>query len=165
MDLMLSLAEASAGRSDTVFWVFVGVGALVGIIFVGTFARLASLWIQAAAAGVGISLFDLIGMRLRRVKPQAIVLARIQAVRRGLDLATSELERHWRAGGRPVEVVRALILAEQAGLDLSWQQAAAMDLAGHDVLKTVGRAVKTRVVEKPDGGAEIVLDTRPLQWQ
>ncbi len=110
-----------------------GVGALIGlgilgiIIVVGLFMFLPvlGLWIQALSAHANVGLFQLFGMRLRKVHPATIVIARIQAVRAGIDLSTEQLETHFLAGGRPMNVVRALIAANRANIALEWQLATA----------------------------------------
>ncbi|MCP4379057.1 MAG: hypothetical protein GY794_23145, partial [bacterium] len=77
------------------------------LVFLVMFGPLFGLWIQALAAHANVGIFQLIGMRLRKVHPATIVIARIQAVRAGIDLSTDQLETHFLAGGRPTNVVRA----------------------------------------------------------
>ena len=88
------------------------------------------LWISALAADVNISLFNLVGMRIRRVEPRMIVLPLIKGIKAGLSLNSNQLEAHYLAGGNVDNVVDALIAAHRAQIALSFEQAAAIDLAG-----------------------------------
>lgn len=107
------------------------------------------LWISALAAGVRVGLFNLIGMRLRRVPPQKIVLPLIKATKAGIDMDTSKLEAHYLAGGNVDKVIDALIAAERAGIELNFSRAAAIDLAGRDVKEAVMVSVTPKVIETP----------------
>lgn len=128
----------------------VGILVLIVIIFLYLIGTTFSLWIQALAAHAGVRILELIGMRLRKVNPTAIVYARIQAVRAGLDIMTEQLETHYLAGGRPTNVVRALIAANRANIDLSWKVATAIDLAGRDILDAVQTSVNPKVIDCPN---------------
>ena len=108
------------------------------------------LWISALAADVNISLFNLVGMRIRRVSPQMIVLPLIKGTKAGLLLSVNQLEAHYLAGGNIVRVVQALIAANKANIALSFQKATAIDLAGRDVLDAVQTSVKPKVIDCPD---------------
>ncbi|TSB46764.1 flotillin-like protein FloA [Alkalicoccobacillus porphyridii] len=119
---------------------------LLAVLF--TFVPVA-LWISAVAAGVKISIFELIGMRLRRVVPARVVNPLIKAVKAGLDLDTSRLEGHYLAGGNVDRVVNALIAAQRANIELPFERAAAIDLAGRDVLEAVQMSVNPKVIETP----------------
>lgn len=107
------------------------------------------LWISAIAAGVRISIFTLVGMRLRRVPPARIVLPLIKANKAGLDVNVNQLEAHYLAGGNVDRVVDALIAAHRAEIPLPFQRAAAIDLAGRDVLEAVQMSVNPKVIETP----------------
>jgi uncharacterized protein YqfA (UPF0365 family) len=107
------------------------------------------LWISALAAGVSIKIFDLIGMRLRRVPPSIIITSLIKAHKAGLNLTLDKLEAHYLAGGNVDRVVNALIAAQRAGIPLSFEKAAAIDLAGRDVLEAVQMSVNPKVIETP----------------
>ncbi|HUF51914.1 MAG TPA: flotillin-like protein FloA [Longimicrobiales bacterium] len=107
------------------------------------------LWIEAIFAGVKVSLGDLVGMRLRKVSPAAVVRPMIAATKAGLHLTTSHLEAHYLAGGHVDRVVKALISADKANLGLSFEQAAAIDLAGRDVLEAVKVSVNPKVIDTP----------------
>jgi uncharacterized protein YqfA (UPF0365 family) len=107
------------------------------------------LWISAAAAGVKIGIFYMVGMKLRRVSPQRIVNPYIKAIKGGITLNMERLEAHFLAGGNVDRVVNALIAAQRAGIDLPFERAAAIDLAGRDVLQAVQMSVNPKVIETP----------------
>ena len=107
------------------------------------------LWISAMAAGVRISIFSLIGMRLRRVRPDRIINPLIKGTKAGLDINLNQLESHALSGGKVDNVVDALIAARRANLELSFERAAAIDLAGRDVFEAVRMSVTPKVIETP----------------
>ncbi|MDX8359543.1 MULTISPECIES: flotillin-like protein FloA [Bacillaceae] len=107
------------------------------------------LWISALAAGVRVSIFTLIGMRLRRVIPSRVINPLIKAVKAGLNVSTNQLESHYLAGGNVDRVVNALIAAQRANIELSFERCAAIDLAGRDVLEAVQMSVNPKVIETP----------------
>jgi uncharacterized protein YqfA (UPF0365 family) len=107
------------------------------------------LWVEAVSAGVPVGIFDLIGMRLRKVTPHSVVRPLITAVKAGLTLSTRQLEAHYLAGGHVDRVVRALISADKAGLGLTFEQATVIDLAGRDVLEAVRVSVNPKVIDTP----------------
>ncbi|MCD5323618.1 MULTISPECIES: flotillin-like protein FloA [Pontibacillus] len=107
------------------------------------------LWISALAAGVRISIFTLIGMRLRRVVPSRVINPLIKAHKAGVDVDTNQLESHYLAGGNVDRVVNALIAAQRANIELSFERCAAIDLAGRDVLEAVQMSVNPKVIETP----------------
>ncbi|HHU30081.1 MAG TPA: flotillin-like protein FloA [Firmicutes bacterium] len=107
------------------------------------------LWISALFAGVRVSLFTLVAMRLRRVPPAKVINPMIRATKAGLDLKIDQLESHYLAGGNVDRVTNALIAAQRAGIDLGFERAAAIDLAGRDVLEAVQVSVNPRVIETP----------------
>ncbi|WP_070120628.1 flotillin-like protein FloA [Bacillus marinisedimentorum] len=108
-----------------------------------------TLWISALAAGVRVSIFTLIGMRLRRVIPNRVINPLIKAYKAGLDVNTNQLESHYLAGGNVDRVVNALIAAHRANIELSFERTAAIDLAGRDVLEAVQMSVNPKVIETP----------------
>ncbi|MBN2640246.1 MAG: flotillin-like protein FloA [Victivallales bacterium] len=110
-------------------------------------------WLAAIFANVKISLFSLIGMRLRRVPARVIVNALIQAQKAGLDITSDILEAHYLAGGNVHRVVDALVAADKANMNLSVQRATAIDLAGRDVLEAVKMSVNPKVIETPEVAA------------
>ncbi|ANU12888.1 DUF1432 domain-containing protein [Planococcus halocryophilus Or1] len=131
----------------------IGLGAaIIGIIVIlaifFTFVPI-TLWISALAAGVRISIFTLIGMRLRRVIPSRIVNPLIKASKAGLTVTINQLESHYLAGGNVDRVVNALIAAHRANIELPFERAAAIDLAGRDVLEAVQMSVNPKVIETP----------------
>ena len=111
------------------------------------------LWVSALAAGVPVGPMTLIGMRLRKVNPHKVIFPMIAAWKAGLKLGVSELEAHYLAGGNVERVARALISADKAEIELDFQRAAAIDLAGRDVLDAVAMSVNPRVIETPKVGA------------
>ncbi|MED3571577.1 flotillin-like protein FloA [Cytobacillus praedii] len=119
---------------------------LLGVLF--TFVPV-MLWISALAAGVRVSIFTLIGMRLRRVIPSRVINPLIKAHKAGLDVTTNQLESHYLAGGNVDRVVNALIAAHRANIELQFERSAAIDLAGRDVLEAVQMSVNPNVIETP----------------
>ena len=122
---------------------------IVILLLILTWAVPVRLWIEAIFAGVRVGLGDLIGMRLRKVSPAAVVRPLIAATKAGLELTTRHLEAHYLAGGHVDRVVKALISADKANLGLSFEQAAAIDLAGRDVLEAVKVSVNPKVIDTP----------------
>lgn len=111
------------------------------------------LWISSLAAGVKVSIFNLVGMRLRRVSPNRIVLPLIKSTKAGINVSVNELEAHFLAGGNVDKVIDAMIAAERASIDLPFEKAAAIDLAGRDVLEAVKMSVNPKVIETPNVSA------------
>lgn len=107
------------------------------------------LWISALASGVRIGIITLVAMRLRRVIPARIVNPLIKARKAGLELDTNQLESHYLAGGNVDRVVDALVAAQRAEIPLGFERAAAIDLAGRDVLQAVQMSVNPKVIETP----------------
>jgi uncharacterized protein YqfA (UPF0365 family) len=127
---------------------------LIALAFLWLFVYLipVRLWIAAIAAGVRISLFSLIGMRLRKVSPHVIIPCLIMLHKAGLSVNTDRLEAHYLAGGDVIRVVKALISADKANLDLKFERACAIDLAGRDVLDAVKTSVNPKVIDAPKEG-------------
>jgi uncharacterized protein YqfA (UPF0365 family) len=141
--------------SNPLLWLGASFIALIGLVFLMVFARYFGLWIQAKFTGAGISLANLVMMSFRKVNPGVIVRSKIMAVQSGLTesnqgLTTRALEAHYLAGGNVPNVVRALIAAHRAGIDMDWQVAQAIDLAGRDVLEAVRTSVYPKVIDCPD---------------
>ena len=107
------------------------------------------LWIAAWSSGAPVGIFTLIAMRLRRVPPGVVVTSRISAVKAGLDIALNDLEAHYLAGGNVQKTVNALISADKAGILMTFKRAAAIDLAGRDVLEAVKMSVIPKVIQTP----------------
>ncbi len=108
-----------------------------------------NLWISAPASGVHVSIFTLIGMKIRRVSPAKIVSPLIKAEKAGLAMEISKMEAHYLAGGNLDRVITALITARGANIKLDFPEACAIDLAGRDVLQAVQMSVNPRVIETP----------------
>ena len=131
----------------------IGLAVIVGVvlllvIFFFYFVPV-GLWITAIFSGARVGMGTLIGMRLRKVNPAAIVRPYISATKANLDLDVGEMEAHHLAGGNVGRVVTALISADRARIDLPWQRATAIDLAGRDVLEAVQVSVNPKVIETP----------------
>ncbi len=123
---------------------------IVVLIFLGIFFYFLKVWIRAMAAGAHVSLFNLVGMKLRGIKPVTIVDAKIMATKAGLTVSTNDMEAHYLAGGAVTKVIRALIAADKANIELSFKKACAIDLAGRDILQAVATSVNPRVIDCPD---------------
>lgn len=107
------------------------------------------LWISALAADVRVGIFTLVGMRMRRVVPQRIILPLIKANKAGLNVNSNQLEAHYLAGGNVDKVIDALIAAHRAQIPLPFERSAAIDLAGRNVLEAVQMSVNPKVIETP----------------
>jgi uncharacterized protein YqfA (UPF0365 family) len=134
--------------SGTIFIIAI---VIVVLIFLGILLSFVPvmLWISALAAGVRVSIFTLVGMRLRRVTPSKVINPLIKAHKAGLNVTTNQLESHYLAGGNVDRVVNALIAAHRANIELSFERGAAIDLAGRDVLQAVQMSVNPKVIETP----------------
>ena len=121
---------------------------LIAIIVFLSFVPL-NLWISALASGVHVSIFTLVGMRIRRVSPAQIVVPLIKAEKAGLHMEISKMEAHYLAGGNLDRVITALITARGANIKLDFPEACAIDLAGRDVLQAVQMSVNPKVIETP----------------
>jgi len=125
--------------------------AIVAVIMISILGKFISLWFQAFVSGTPIALFNIIGMSLRKIPPRTIVTARINSYKAGLkQISVADLETHYLAGGRVLEVVAALIAAQKANIALNWQQATAIDLAGREILEAVRTSVNPKVIDCPD---------------
>lgn len=130
------------------FGMIVG-GAIVLFILLFFYFVPLGLWVTAVFSGVHVGIGTLIGMRLRKVNPAAIVRPLISATKAGLDLDIGQMEAHNLAGGDVGRVVTALISADRANIELPWRRATAIDLAGRDVLEAVQVSVNPKVIETP----------------
>ena len=121
------------------------------IIFIIIFLNFipVGLWISAVSAGVKVSLFSLVGMRLRKVKPARVINPLIKGTKAGLIISQGQLESHLLSGGRVDNVVDALIAAHRANMELTFERAAAIDLAGRDVFDAVRISVTPKIIETP----------------
>ena len=129
------------------------VGGIVLLIFLFIIGQYISLWFQALLSGARVRLIDLIMMRFRKVRPQEIVFNRISAKKAGIDITSDALESHYLAGGRVTNVVRAMIAADKAKIELPWDRATAIDLAGRDILDAVKTSVEPKVIDCPTATA------------
>ncbi len=127
---------------------FGGIGVLI-VFFVIYYFVPFGLWISAIASDVSVGLLDFIGMRLRRVSPPSIINPAIMLKKGGIDISLQALESHYLAGGNVAKVASALIAAQKAGINLSFDKATAIDLAGRDVLDAVRLCVKPKVIQTP----------------
>jgi uncharacterized protein YqfA (UPF0365 family) len=126
--------------------IVVGLVALIVLFILG---HVISLWFQALVSGAKVGLLNLLFMRFRKVDAKVIVFNRISAKKSGLDINTDQLESHYLSGGRVTNVVRAMIAADKAGIDLPWTRATAIDLAGRDILDAVKTSVDPKVIDVP----------------
>ena len=136
-------------------WLIVAAFAVGFLILFAVLARYFGLWIQCKMTRAGISLPNLVMMSIRKVNPTVIVRSKIMAVQTGLTeeydtLTTRALEAHYLAGGDVPKVIRALVAAHRARLDINWQVAQAIDLAGRDILDAVRTSVYPKVIDCPD---------------
>ena len=137
------------------FLVLLGLGlALFILLAVGRFI---SLWFQAFVSGTHVSLFNIIGMSMRKIPPRLIVGSMINLNKAGLkNITAADLETHYLAGGKIPEVVRSVIAADKANIKLDWRRATAIDLAGRDVFEAVRTSVNPKVIECPTGAANMI---------
>ncbi len=126
--------------------IVIAIAVIVLLFFVGSAI---SLWVQALVSGARVGLFNIVFMRFRKVPPKLIVTSKIMAVKAGLEFSTDSLESHYLAGGNVSRVVQALIAADKANIELEFNRAAAIDLAGRDVLEAVQMSVNPKVIETP----------------
>jgi len=126
------------------------IAALILIVIIAVIGQFFSLWFQALLSNARVTLADIIGMRFRKVDIRTIVFSRIRAVKAGMDISTNQLETHYLAGGRVPNVVSALIAAKRAKIDLDWDIAASIDLAGRDILDAVNTSVNPKVIDCPN---------------
>lgn len=129
-------------------WIYLLVLIIAFLAVFFTFVPI-GLWISAIAAGVDVGIITLVGMRLRRVAPSRIILPFIKAQKGGVETTIDKLEAHFLAGGNVDNVVDALIAAHRADIPLPFERAAAIDLAGRNVLEAVQMSVNPKVIETP----------------
>lgn len=136
-----------------------GFGAMIPIVLITFFVILLlvlffsfvplKLWISALASNVHVSIFTLIGMKLRRIKPEKIINPLIQSTKAGIKIPINDLESHYLAGGNVDNVVKSLVAAQRAEIPLNFERATAIDLAGRNVLEAVQMSVNPKVIETP----------------
>lgn len=148
--LQLSFAMIFAAQDNPLLFAVWFIVAIFGIVVLTIFFKFGFLWLQAFASGAKVSMVSLIGMWLRKVNPSVIINSRIMAVKAGLQLSTDILESHYLARGNVPNVIRSLIAASRANIPLTFQRAAAIDLAGRDVLEAVQTSVNPKVIDCPE---------------
>lgn len=126
-----------------------GVVAVIVLLYVLLIVIPIKLWFTALVSGVKVGIVHLVVMRIRRVPPSLIVNALINSTKAGLNVTANELETHYMAGGNVNNVINALISAEKANIELDFQLATAIDLAGRDVSDAVHLSVNPRVINTP----------------
>ena len=147
--LLAQVAPATSGNFNIIFWVVLAIVGLIGFVMLIVISQYIQLAVQAWLSGAPVSLLKLVMMRLRKVSPTEIVFNRISAKKAGLDIDSDQLESHFLAGGNIERVVRAMIAADKAKIDLPWDRATAIDLAGRDILDAVKTSVDPKVIDCP----------------
>ncbi|MEX0818640.1 MAG: flotillin-like protein FloA [Pirellulaceae bacterium] len=146
---------AALSLSDTFLIGGIALAVIIALMITLVSLNHGALWFQAYMSGADVSLMSLIGMSFRQVKPSTIVAAKIMGTQAGLSIdrgrgmSTARLEGHYLAGGDVMLVLRAIIAAHRAGIDLDFDRAAAIDLAGRDVLDAVRTSVSPKVIDCP----------------
>ena len=153
----------AAETSDVIFWVVIGLLAVMLLSAFVFFMIYGKLWFRGLVSGANIGILEVIAMSLRQVNPKVVIVSKIQAVQAGLEtkkskdnnddpwlISTNRLESLYLAGGKVHRVVDALVAAKSAGIMLNFDQAAAIDLAGRDVLEAVQTSVDPKVIDCPN---------------
>jgi uncharacterized protein YqfA (UPF0365 family) len=130
-----------------ILYIFLGI---VAIVFIILFIKFFGLWFRALLSGAPVGIGKLIGMWIRKVSPSVIVDSRIMLKKAGIPIDTDQLETHYLARGNVLRVSMALVAANKANIPLTFQRAAAIDLAGRDVLDAVKTSVNPKVIDCPD---------------
>jgi len=133
---------------DIMYILLIVAGVIALVLFYFIFSYIA-LWLQALVSGAKVGLLNIIFMRFRKVPAKLMVESKIMAVKAGIDITTDNLESHFLAGGNVSRVVQALIAADKANIELAFNRAVAIDLAGRDVLEAVQMSVNPKVIETP----------------
>jgi uncharacterized protein YqfA (UPF0365 family) len=132
-----------------IMFILIIIAGIIGLaLFYFIFSYIA-LWLQALVSGAKVGLLNIIFMRLRKVPPKLVVESKIMAVKAGIEIPTDSLESHFLAGGNVSRVVQALIAADKANIELTFNRAVAIDLAGRDVLEAVRMSVNPKIIETP----------------
>jgi uncharacterized protein YqfA (UPF0365 family) len=151
----LMFAQQKAGsegisQGNMILIVLAFVAVLIILVFLFVFFSFIRLWIQALLTKADIGMGTLIGMKLRNVDYAMIVRQKIALVQAGVKVTTQDLESHYLARGNVPKTATAVIAAHKAGLELPWKTAAAIDLAGRDILEAVRTSVNPKVIDCPD---------------
>ena len=154
LNLFAQGPKAAAGttpsNTNIILIIVAAIAALILLVFLFIFFSFVRLWIQSLLTGANIGIGSLIGMKLRNVNYTMIVQQKIALVQAGVKISTPDLESHYLARGNVPKTAAAVIAAHKAGLDLPWRTAAAIDLAGRDVLDAVRTSVNPKVIDCPD---------------
>jgi uncharacterized protein YqfA (UPF0365 family) len=148
LDSLVMLAAEDGMGGWLIFLIIAAI--LAFVVIGGIVASFFRLWLQALLSDARVSMLNLIAMRLRKVNPGVIVDARIRAAKAGIDISSDELEAHYLARGDVLRVTMSLIAASKANIDLGFEKAAAIDLAGRDVFDAVRTCVNPKVIDCPD---------------
>lgn len=153
---LLAAAADQGSGGNVVMWITIAIISVLVLIFLVIALTYGNLWFRAFMSSADVSIQSLIGMGFRQVNPRIIVDAKVMASQAGLSIdrrsgvATNRLEAHYLAGGNIMGVINAIIAAHRAGIDLDFDRAAAIDLAGRDVLDAVRTSVHPKVIDCPD---------------
>ena len=138
----------------TVFFIVLAIiGGIIALVLFIVLAQFFNVYIQALFSGAKISMFELIGMRLRKVDLRTVVVNRIRAKKASIEISTNQLETHYLAGGNVSRVISALIAAQGAKIKLDWDMARAIDLAGRDIFEAVQTSVNPKVIDCPNSSS------------
>lgn len=154
--MLLNTSLLAQSPQALLMWGVLGFLLIVGIVLVIILLMYGNLWFQAYMSSADVSLMNLVGMGFRQVNPRVIVTAKVMAKQAGLNIdrrdgiSTERLEAHYLAGGNVMGVINAIIAAHRAGIDLDFDRASAIDLAGRDVLDAVRTSVYPKVIDCPD---------------
>jgi len=142
-------AKTGSGGLDYIVWIVVGAIVIFAFFIIIFLLQFLSLYVQAFTSNASVSMMDMVGMKLRKVDIRTVVINRIRAVKSGMEIPTNALETHYLAGGRVSNVISAMIAARGAKIDLPWNTATAIDLAGRDILEAVHTSVNPKVIDCP----------------
>src|SRR5687768_397341 len=164
LPLLFAQAEREINGNDSSMTLPILIGGVVlivvGLVLLIVVLTYGKIWFQAYMSNAQVSLFSLIGMSFRQVNARVIVQAKIMAMQAGVAndpraaITTRRLEAHYLAGGNVMGVIKAIIAAHRADIDLDFDRAAAIDLAGRDVLEAVQTSVYPKVIDCPDAQAK-----------
>jgi uncharacterized protein YqfA (UPF0365 family) len=146
----MSIVAQQTSASNVLLWGVLIVVLIALLVIFGVMFQFIGLYIRALTSGAKVSFIDLIGMKLRRFNTSLIVDAYIQAVGAGLRIPLKDMQTHYQARGDLMRVINAMIAANKAGIELTWQNATAIDLAGRDILEAVQTSVNPRVIDVPN---------------
>jgi uncharacterized protein YqfA (UPF0365 family) len=152
--IQTTLAYASASGDERsnwtpIYWALLVIVVIVALVILMVMWNFIGLYIRALVSGARVGFRDLIGMWLRKINGNAVVQARIQATRAGLNISQGEMESHILAGGNLMRVINSMINANKAGIDLGWTTATAIDLAGRDIYEAIQTSVNPKVIDVP----------------